>query len=131
MEVADSAWALVVLLLSKRSMRTKDVLQNLSMPRAKVLFSGSTTAHDKNSFYQHFLLQICQGRGERRYQKTYTRDKMSNRRCDRLVRQPSITDSSSGESIDSEGSDDVESGRGDDSIHTSDEEFIEPDTSTV
>lgn len=43
---------------------------------------------------------------------------MSNRRCDRLVRQPSITDSSSGESIDSEGSDDVESGRGDDSIHT-------------
>jgi hypothetical protein len=55
---------------------------------------------------------------------------MSNRRCDRLVRQPSITDSSSGESIDSEGSDDVESGRGDHSIHTSDEEFIEPDTGT-
>jgi hypothetical protein len=55
---------------------------------------------------------------------------MSNRRCDRLVRQPSIIDSSNGESIDSEGLDDVESGRGDHSIHISDEEFIEPDTGT-
>jgi hypothetical protein len=98
-------------------MRTKDVLQNLSMPRAEVLFSGPTY-----SSWQEFLLQE---EGERRYQKTYTRDKMSNRRCDRLVRQPSIT-----ESIDSEGSDDVESGRGNHSIHTSDEEFIEPDTGT-
>jgi hypothetical protein len=50
------------------------------------------------------------------------RDKMSNRRDDRQ-------DWSSGESIDSEDSDDVESGR-DDSIHTSDKEFIESDTST-
>jgi hypothetical protein len=56
MEVAASTWALVVLLLSKRSI-TKDVLQNLSMPRAKILFSGSTTVHGKNSSYQHFLLQ--------------------------------------------------------------------------
>lgn len=55
---------------------------------------------------------------------------MFNRRCDRLIRQPNITDSSSGESIDSEGSDNIKSGRGDYSIYISDKEFIEPDTGT-
>jgi hypothetical protein len=55
---------------------------------------------------------------------------MSNRRYNRLIRQPSIIDSSNGKSINSERSDNIKNDRGDYSIYTSDKEFIEPNIDT-